>query len=236
MADENVEVPLGAEESKAPPTPEISEVSEQAPSAPTLDEDALAEKIAERLLPRVTEVAERRAQGIVDKRTYQFEKVAEYLKAAGGDPKRAAREMAIDEMAEEHLQRQSRAIPSQGGERESTGVSFADETASLLAKIEAESQVGISQDDLKGLIDARTKANKPYRSRSEYFADISTLAIKRAKQGSVTPASVVPEGPGKAGGKRDKDSIVAELAKANARHATTAELQSLLKELDEATG
>ena len=236
MTDKDVEVKSGAEEQVAPPVPEVSEVSGPAPSAPELDIDALAQKLEERLLPKFTEVAERRAQGIVDKRSYQFERVADYLKAAGGDPKRAAREMAIDEMTEEHLRRQTETSASPGTEPKSTGVSFADETASLLAKIEADSGVSVSPDDLKGLIAERQKTGKAYRSRAEYYADISSLAIKRAKQGSVSPANVVPEGVGTAGARRDKATITSELAAANRRHASSEELQKLLKELDEATG
>jgi hypothetical protein len=180
------EVLGGTEEQKGRPTPEVSEVSAAVtPSSQQVDTDALAAKLADVILPKFEEQARKRAQSVFDKTSYQFETMAEYLKAAGGDPRKAAREMALDQVAQREMVRQTSEPEVPGrtkGEDDET------RTARFLNDLKDESGVELSDEEL-----ARIWGGKRYTNWDDAFKDAKKAAWKKAKGESIGAGAVVTE-------------------------------------------
>ena len=101
MTDKPVESTGEVEELKGPPTPEVSEPSAEKPtSAGAAVDPAVFREALKPLIDEMRQEVRREAQSAVDKRSYQFDRVAKYLEEAKGDPKQAARLMALDELVE----------------------------------------------------------------------------------------------------------------------------------------
>src|SRR3990167_3997637 len=180
------EVLGGTEEQTGRPIPQVSEVSAaETPSGQQVDMDALAEKLADKILPKFEEQAKRRAQGIFDKTSYQFETMAEYLKAAGGDPKKAARDMALDKVAEREMARQSSEPEAPGRTK---GEDPEKRTEEILKEIEEESGIRFTRAELDSLW-----TGKEYRSWDEAKKDMRKAAFKKAKGEKIGAGAVVSE-------------------------------------------
>jgi len=197
------EVLGGGEEPKGLPIPAVSEPSAQAqPSGQQVDVDALAEGLKEKLLPELREVARREAQGLVDKRSYQFETMAEYLKAAGGDPKKAAREMALDQLVEKEFKSPS-SEPEVPGRTK--GEDPEKRTKDILDEAERDFEVRLTSEELE-----KVWGGKEYRSWDEAKADVRKAALKKAKGQSIGSGAVVPEA-GSGGGQEDEAELTRQL-------------------------
>ena len=219
------EVAGGGEELKGRPIPEVLEPSaEQKPSGQQVDIDALAAKLAEQVLPKLEEQARRRAQGIFDKTSYQFETMAEYLKAAGGDPKKAARDMALDQVAQRELARSEPEVPGR-----TEGEDSERRTAKFLNDLKDESGIELSDAELQA-----TWQGKRYLSLEDAFKDVRKAAFKKAKQGSVGAGAVAAEGGGSASPAADVETVSSELSRLIASGASSADIAKKRDELREA--
>jgi len=180
----------GTEEPQGSPIPKVSEVSAAVtPSGRQVDEDALVERLVERVLPKFEEAAKRRAQSIFDKSSYQFETMAEYLKAADGDPKKAAREMALDQVAQREMSRQS-SEPEVPGRTEGEDRKERErQTQRILDEVEDETGVRLVNDDLKAIW-----GDKEYHNWTEPKRDAIKAAVKKLKGESIGAGAVVAEG------------------------------------------
>ncbi len=177
----------GTEELEGQTIPEVSEVSAAAPpSGQQVDEDALVERTLERILPKFEEAARRKAQSVFDKTSYQFETMAEYLKAAGGDPKKAAREMALDQVAQREMNRPSSEpeVPVR-----TKGEDGEKRTAQFLNELKDESGIELSDEELKQIW-----GGKRYTNWDDPFRDARKAAWKKAKQEAPAPGAVIVEG------------------------------------------
>lgn len=86
-----------AQEQPSPAVPSVPSGVEQA-SAPSLDLDNLAEKVAGMVRAGLQEDVERQFQSTKDRRYASVEKIAAYLDTHGGDVEKATREMKMDEL------------------------------------------------------------------------------------------------------------------------------------------
>jgi len=91
-------------EGRAPAVPELSGTSQGQPaSTGTADADALAEKVWERLSPKIQESMEqasRHFQGTVDKKIAPYERIAQALKKHNGDIEAAKQDVETQEAVE----------------------------------------------------------------------------------------------------------------------------------------
>lgn len=178
----------GAEEQPGKPIPNVSEPSaDEKPSSQQVDLDALAEKVAAKLTPTFEEMSKRSAQSAVDKRAYQFDRVAEYLKASGGDPKKAAREMALDQMIERETGNPSSEPEVRGRTK---GKDNETRVAEFLENLKEESDVEFTNAELKTI----WPEDKEYPNLEAAFNDIRKAAWKKVRQESVGTGAVVQEG------------------------------------------
>lgn len=113
-------------EQAALPVPQIaSEVSAGQPTSPVVDVNAIVEQVVSQL----DEILDRKLQSTKDRRFADVEKVMAALNEQGGDVKKAARQLAIDQLLEQ--QGQVSQQPVRGG----TEVEDFDERyAGILAK------------------------------------------------------------------------------------------------------
>jgi nitrous oxide reductase len=221
------EVLGGGEEPKGPPVPEVSEPSAQAqPSGQQVDVDAIANKVAEKLRPDFEQLADRRVQGLFDKRAYQWETMAKYLQEAGGDPKKAAKAMALDQVAERELATMGSEAAVRGGTKaEDRNVSWAQ----FLNDLKDESGVSFSETELNAIYEG-----KKYPSLDDAKRDVRKAAFKKAKQATVSPGAVAPEGGGAAPVSADAEKLTNELTGLIAKGAPAKDIEATAAKLKEA--
>jgi nitrous oxide reductase len=206
------------------PTPDVSDVSAAGqPSGQQVDMDALADKVAGKIIPKFEDMARRSAQSVFDKKAYQFDKMAEYLKAAGGDPKKAARDMALDQIAERELSRQDSEPVVPGKDKGEDGET---RTARFLNDLKDESGVELSDEELKQIW-----SGKRYTNYDDAYKDARKAAWKKVKQANIgagAAASTAGESPA---AEETDDEIVAKYEKAvRTPSSTAAELKRLTGE------
>lgn len=197
---EKLESVEGAPEPQAPPVPDVSEASVQpAASVPEVDADALVE----RLSAKIEELVDRKFQSAKDRRFADVEKIASYLKSAGGDVQKAAREMALDQFIEAQGRLHDASlgtVPSADNERVER---MQARTAEILA------DAGIDSDD-PGVAEL---AKRKVGSEAEWYAQLARFTARRAKAGAGVKASAVVQETGKPPSvPEDEEAIAAELA------------------------
>src|SRR3989304_5082863 len=170
-------------EAKAPPTPQLSQVSEvQPPSAPSLDVGSLKQELVEAIRAELRQEVERTAQSQKDRACAHvgksLEEIKVYLEEAKGDTKQAARNIMLDQLASR--EQTSPADPGRSNEEVEA------DTASILDKFK------VPYDDA-GLGDL---AAKQYPSAPEWKATVERYAIQFQKRAK--PANVAQGVPGKA--------------------------------------
>ena len=197
------EVLGGAEEQEGKPIPAVSEASAEAkPSSQQVDMDALAAKLADKILPKFEEQAKKRAQSVFDKTGYQFETMAEYLKASGGDPKKAAREMALDQVVQREMGQSSE--PEFPGRDK--GEDAETRTAKFLNDLKDESGMELSDEELRGIWNG-----KRYTTYEDAYKDARKAAWKKAKQANIGAGAVAAQ-PGASVASLDVEDLAKELA------------------------
>jgi len=197
------EVLGGAEEQEGKPIPDVSEASAEAkPSSQQVDMDALAAKLADKILPRFEDQARKRAQSVFDKTGYQFETMAEYLKASGGDPKKAAREMALDQVA----QREMNQLPEPKSLGRDEGEDAETRTAKFLNDLKDESGMELSDEELREIWNG-----KRYTNYEAAYKDARKAAWKKAKQANIGAGAVSVQ-PGSSVSSVDDEDLTKELA------------------------
>src|SRR3990167_58626 len=235
MTDKPLESAQDAPEVQPEPQAEPSVPSRgQAPSPETLaEEDALVARLTKRMLaelkPTIEETASRKAQSVTDGTLAKYQKMATKLKEAGGDPVKAAREAAIDDLIGGGSPRDL--VGTEPEEDEATAVMQA-KTSIIL------DSAGIASDDpdYKKLV-AR------YQGRikdPDAWADVlQTFVGNRKKQEAVPNPAAAITGPGRpASGKTQEQEItdisarLEELQKTPSANATErAKLKARLREL-----
>jgi hypothetical protein len=200
------EVLGGAEEPEGRPTPEVSEVSAAVtPSSQQVGTGALEAKL-DTILTKFEDQAQRRAQSVFDKTGYQFETMAKYLAAAGGDPKKAAREMAIDQVVQREMSSQS-SEPEVPGRTK--GEDSEKRTAQFLNDLQDESGIEMSDEELKEIW-----GGKRYTNYDDAFKDARKAAFKKAKQENIGAGAAASSGGARSSVPETDDEIVAGIEKA----------------------
>ena len=169
-------------ESKAPPTPTISEPSGGQPKsvAPAIDEDKLVAKLIERL----EDVIEKKVQSKTDRRLSRvdgfyadMESLKGYLQKNKGDVDAAYREMAIDDLLQSRAA--SGAVPGRTAEPEP------QVDASTVADILNEAEVKFDDPDVL------TWSKKQYADVGDAYRELSRMVTKKVKQGRAASGSPV---------------------------------------------
>ena len=173
---------VGTEEPKGPPAPEISPASTSQPPSPVVDADA----IVERVVSRLDEVLDRKLQSTKDRRFADLEKVKAALDESGGDPKKAARQLAIDQL----LEQQTSQMPVPG---RTDDEDFDELYAGILANR------NISPDDVEL---AEWVGSTKFGSKKAFLGAVREKAERmksqREKQGKAgSPAAVITDAAGK---------------------------------------
>ena len=229
MADEQLESGLEVPESKAPPTPQISEPSgDERPSAAAVDAEALADQLTERVLSKLDEVIDRRLQSTKDKRLSALDgldpealrRFNSYVKKFG-DEAEAVRQMQVDALI-------SRA--SSGVDRGRSPKAETRDTTVILAEVKNDLGVEIAPDDP----DLIALSKKTYSSWDAWNKEVVKLGARRAKQANA-PVSVVAETPQKPPSGGSLEAAQEKLARLQANPKTTsADLQAAFTEVREA--
>ena len=192
----------GEEEVQEVPTPELSAGSATAGSEePRFDEDALVQKLVEKLVPQVDEAVDRRFKSGKDVRFNKVDEIYEWVKAAGGDPSKIKGALEQSDTLS-RIEKLEAAI-NQGG---AGGAAPADDeleqrTAEILE------EAGIPFDDPV----IAELAKKHYASKESWYHTVNKEVAKRAKQGNVTSATTVgvPGKPAAAGA--EEEALLNEL-------------------------
>ena len=209
MTDE-VKLESGPEEPEVQeqPTPEVPSVPSavEQPSAPSLDADSLAAKVAEMVRKDLQQDIERQFQSTKDRRYASVEKIAAYLDAAGGDVEKATRELKVDEILAREGVSQSEVL----GRTE-------DETAAAFTAISEEilSGAGIAFDDPEYLAFVAKHNNKittPESWRSVLQAHADRRRVQSQRQEGVTPAATPSSGGTVVQPTDEQESLTQELA------------------------
>jgi hypothetical protein len=160
-------------ESPALPKPTVSPPSEVKPPSPSLDVGELASRLKSDLLPELKSYIDRSNQSIKDRRIagleQQFDKLKSYLDASGGDPKRAAREMAVDDLLSERQEQ-----PANQGK---VGEDWEGGVQRILREAEEAAGIKVSPDDPE----LRAVAGGTYSSWSEAYAAVNRVVLRRAR-------------------------------------------------------
>ena len=172
-----------AQEQPSPAVPSVPSGVEQA-SAPSLDLDNLAEKVAGMVREGLQVDIERGIQSTKDRRFADVEKIAAYLKDSGGDIEKATREMKVDEI----LARESGAPSPVLGRTE-------DETKAAFGAISEEilSGADIAFDDpeyLAFVAKHNKKITTPEAWRSVLQSHADRRRIQSARQEGVTASAI----------------------------------------------
>jgi hypothetical protein len=199
----------GAEEPKGPPIPEVSDASAVTqPSGQQVDVEALVEKVAAKLLPAIEDAAGRKAQSLFDQKTYQFERMAEKLKEAGGDPKKAAQAMALERIVERELagEASAGAVPGRTAQEEPD---IERKTAEFLNDLKERSGIELTDEEVESIWKGKRYAGPS--ALKDAFRDVEAYAWKKARQATVTPAAAAAPSGGSPASK-DEAALTAELA------------------------
>lgn len=223
MADQEVEGGLGAEETTALPTPKVSSGASEAPApsaAPAVDVQRLASEVAKQLLPEFRDIASKTAQGKVDKFAYQFGTMKQYLDDAKGDPKVAARNMAIDQLVEE---KQAPAQQDLGGSQEQVQ----RRTERILKRAADKTGVRIKNSDSR----LQALSEQEWSSVDDWYDAVEELAYS-AKVSAAAVAGGTQGAP--PGGSDDVESLTSQLQESRAKGASTQKIKELSDKLMEA--
>jgi hypothetical protein len=199
----------GEEEAKVPPTPTISAGSEQAGSKESgFDAEAFEKKFFERFDDILDSKVDARVKSIKDRRFNMLSKAEEILaavEAAGGDPEKIRGKLETDELLNRIDQLEER-LSGVGG-------STATGDAQVLGQKEFEArtakileEAGIPLDDPEVL----ELKEMPVANEGEWYRKLTTLGIKRAKQGGVTSSAVVGD-KGKVSAPVEGDELLAQI-------------------------
>lgn len=225
MPDNAQESALEAPESVELPTPQISQPSRgPATSAERPDEAQLVERLAEKLAPKIQEYISRSVQSTKDRRfdgfARQMAEVQEYLKASGGDPRKAAREYALDQMLN-----QPQSSPQDAGT--SVEAEIREGARRVLKAAEEEWGVKLTRDELpdEGAV---------YESVADYHADLARRVARKAKQSRGGATTVAVEGGQRAQTGDNADELAAKLQQAIATGKGLDEIKVLRDALQEA--
>ena len=203
MTEQPTESAPEVEESQASPKPVISATSEVQQASQATDYDLLADKLATKVLPVLAEMAKREAQSVKDKRFSAYEqdldKLKAYLDAAGGDTRKAAREIAVDNLL-------ASGSPSDPGR--SSWQDWPGERDKILKGAQEDYGVKLEWNDPEVL----AVAQGTYSSPADVVVALNKVVAKRQKQGSVSAASVASEGGGSARANDDVDTLTKKLA------------------------
>ena len=226
MSDKPLESAAEPQEPQGLPVPAVSGVSTGQPTSVNVDE--IAEKVAGMLRP----VIEKTVQSTKDRRfakLEEYERLAEQLKAAGGDPREAARRDAIDNF-----------IEREGGLRpaaEDPGRSDADTRFRMQAETEILlSNAGIAADDTQ-YAQLVSRYNGKIAKPEDWKAVVNTFVESRKKQAApANPAQVITEGRpvAPANSLEEADQIAERLSKLHpvADRAERDELKKKLREMN----
>jgi len=147
-------------------------------------------------------MAKREAQSVKDKRfsavEHDLDKLKAYLDAAGGDTRKAAREIAVDNLL---------ASGSPGDPGRSSWSDWPEERDKILRSAQEDFGVKIERNDPEVL----QVASGEYASPAEVVVALNRVVIKRSKQAGVSAAAVASEGIGSAKSSDDVDSLVKKL-------------------------
>lgn len=186
-----------APEAQAPPTPEIAGSSGKEGSerigtdAGRLEEtlQSLTSKV-ESLEERLPDLVDARFKSSKDKNIYKMqrdlEEVRGLIEASGGDFSKVQSRLERDAIEQRFAELEARISGGAGGtapaqdERER----LKDDTAKFLSGKEAELGIALSNDELKQLA-----GKKEYHSEREWFEELTTALVKKARGQSVSPAA-----------------------------------------------
>ena len=229
MADEQLESGLEVPESKAPPTPQISEPSgDERPSAAAVDTDALADQLTERVMSKLDEVIDRRLQSTKDKRLSALDgldpealrRFNSYVKKFG-DENEAVRQMQIDSLLTK---------ASSGVDRGRSPKAETRDTTVILAEVKNDLGVEIAPDDP----DLIAASKKSYASWDAWRTEVVKLGARKAKQANA-PVSVVAETPQKAPQSIGLEAAQEKLMRVQANpKSKSADIEAAMNELQEA--
>jgi hypothetical protein len=132
--------------------------------------------------------------------------MATYLQAAGGDPRKAAREMALDQVAQRELDRQS-SEPEVPGR--TAGEDPDEKTAQFLNELKDESGIELTDEELHSIWDG-----KRYTTWKAAEADARKAAFKKAKQGNIGAGAAASTAGEQSAGPETDDEIAAKLERA----------------------
>jgi len=231
MADEveNLESTQEQPEAEESPTPSVPSVvsGDTQPSETQFDPDALASKTAELLRPMIEQEVSRTFQSGKDRRFADVELISKYLKEAGGDVSKAARDMKLDEIYE--------SLGSEGEVGTYTPGSGSDEAfmEARTGQLLRDAGIDFEDPDYKMLVaqyGGRVTDPNQWLAVVEGFT--ATRQTKRAKQENIPGAAAASEGGNvlSAGGDEDIETLTQELNKLQALPAT-AETMAKRKEL-----
>lgn len=189
MPDETKDAPVAdVVETPAPPVPEVSPSSPPESSAGQgLDAEALVGQVAEQVSAKLTaeldNLVDARFKSAKDKRFSKVDEIAEWVKKAGGDMKAIQGDLTINE-----LRSRLEAIESgrDAGPSSPPPQDIQAETAKLLDDLKGELGVDFTREELEQLA-----GSKAYSNNAQWYATLSSAAVKKAKSGGVTPAAVV---------------------------------------------
>lgn len=204
----------GVEEPVAPPVPDVSAGSTEAGSAqPSLDADVIVERLFEKLDPVLDNKVDARFKSGKDVRFSKVDEIYEWVKASGGDPEKIRGALAETELRN-RIDILEAERGSAGAVGAATGGALQDKTAEFLLKKQDELGITLSNEELQELVDSRRWPSDQGEMAAEWYGELSTQLVKKAKQGGVTAAATVSR-PGTTaapieGG--DYHSLAAELA------------------------
>lgn len=232
MPEETKDAPVkGAEEAQAPPVPEVSASSAPESSAgPGIDAEALARQITESvqadLQKQLDDLVDARFKSGKDRRFAKVDEIYDWVKRSGGDPSKIESDLTISEL------RQRLEAVEKGGDGGASPVSAPQgkiqaETEELLKDIKDELGVEFSREELESLAGA-----KVYTNNAQWYAELSKAAVKKSKQGAVTPAATVGASGSVVAKSGDADAVAAELEKLlNSGEVHNPEIQKKIADL-----
>ena len=235
MTDKPLESAQDAPEVQPEPkaVPSVPSVGQAASPETLADEDALVAKLTKRLLaelkPTVEDAASRKAQSVTDGTLARYQKMAVKLKETGGDPVKAAREAAIDDLIGGGSPRDL--VGTEPEEDEATAVMQAKSTIILES-----AGVALDDPDYKKLVDryqGRIKDADAWEGVLQTF-----VANRRKQEAPPNPAAAVtgPDRPASRGTEEQEIQQIAarlgELQKTPSQNvAERAKLKARMKEL-----
>jgi hypothetical protein len=210
-----------APEAKAPPTPEISGSSEQASSERTGTDAGSIEETLQSLTEQVKgleqklpDLVDARFKSSKDKNIYQMRQDIDELRtiveASGGDfskvesqLERGALMRRLDEM-EQQIRSGGAGGTAAAQDAQSR---LEQETAKFLSEKESELGIQLSDDELKSLA-----SKKAYRTEADWYKELTTALVKKAKGESI-PVAAVAQPSTTGAGKISPDELVAQYEK-----------------------